>query len=370
MIIVLDTNVIHSDFRMESGKFEILFDYAQKTHSMFIMPKLVYDELAATYERELLERLRDFLGAKRSLTAVLTETQLPKVEISTESEVSAFLNHLKDKLRVKNEDFFDYKEGYLHDVMDRAICRKRPCTERGEEIRDAVLWRSVLDIAKEAPEKTVVFISQNTKQFALGEGALHPDLLRDCSQHGVTVKYFTSLDDFAKQHASSIDFINEDWLLASIDTYRVLEEASGIIETFAELALDRKLADSYPQYGDDCHSTGYFNPQYDSGYQEIESFYVYEMSDGSLRVEATLTGEVEVECEIESITTKEEIVTRQKYGYEFEYDSPFRELGYTPLTEHRRKVKCQMVYVYPEVSLNLEIIVREKAVVSWKVVNG
>ncbi|MGZ4864491.1 MAG: PIN domain-containing protein [Halobacteriota archaeon] len=362
MIIVLDTNVIHSDFLMESGKFEILFDYVQKSQSKFVMPKVVYDELAATYERRLRDRLEKFLRAKDSLTAGLMQTQLPYVELSTESEVSSYLNYLKNRLSVKDEEFFDYKEAYLHDVMDRAIRRKRPCTDRGEEIRDAVLWRSVLDIAKEAPKKTVVFISENTKQFALGEGTLHPDLLKDCSEHGVTVEYFTSLDDFVEQHASIIDFINGDWLLASLDINRVLAEASEPIAVYAEYSLDRKLSDSFHRYDEERSSTGYFNP---CGYGslDVKKLYVYEMSDGSLRVEATLIAEVEVECEIEKVVRTEE------YDHELECDSAFGKFGYTPLIGHRREVKSEYIYVYPEVSLNLEAIVRDKAVVSWKVIN-
>ena len=152
MIIVLDTNVIHSDFLMKSVRFEILFDYVQKTHSKFIIPKIVW-ELAATYERELQAREHQFVEAKRSLTALLTQTELPRSEISIESEVSSFLNHLKDKLNVTGEEFFDYKEVYFHDAVERAVRRKRPCIDRGEGMLDAILWRSVLDIASEAQKK-------------------------------------------------------------------------------------------------------------------------------------------------------------------------------------------------------------------------
>ncbi len=353
MIIVLDTNVIHSDFLMKSVRFEILFDYVQKTHSKFIIPKIVYEELAATYERELQAREHQFVEAKRSLTALLTQTELPRSEISIESEVSSFLNHLKDKLNVTGEEFFDYKEVYFHDAVERAVRRKRPCTDRGEGMRDAILWRSVLDIASEAPEKTVVFISQNTKHFAQSEGILHSDLIQECSENGVAVKYFTSLDAFAKQHASSIDFINEEWVLASIDTCRVLEEASGIIEKNAESALDRLLSGSLFQHDEQRRPTGYFNPQYGSSTLHLESFYVYEMSDGSLRIEATLTVEIEVECEFEKIKTKAYFT--------------FGKIDPTAI-RHFGEVKTEYIYVYPEVSLNLEIIVRDKAAVSWKVI--
>ena len=198
MIIVLDTNILFGDFPMKSGRFAILFDYVQKTQSKFIMPKVVCDELASTYERELLERLNKFLRAKGSLADALFQASLPFVDISAESETASYLKYVKDKLEVIDEEIFDYKESYLHDVMRRAMRRRRPCTERGEEIRDAVLWHSVLDIAQEAPDKTVVFISHNTKQFASGDNSLHPELLEDCSERGSTVKYYSSLESVRK----------------------------------------------------------------------------------------------------------------------------------------------------------------------------
>ena len=324
------------------------------------MPKLVYDELAARYQEALLKHLNKFLGAKSALANVLIQTQPPHIEISAESEGSSFFSHLKHKLRVKEENFFDYKEGYLHDVMNRAICRKRPCTDRGEEIRDAVLWRSVLDIAKEAPEKTVIFISENAKQFASGDGTLHADLQQDCKEHGVNVKYFSSLDDFGKQHASKIDFITEDWLLGSIDIDVVMEEARDIITAYAERILARKLSDSSYPYDQECFPTG------DSEltgyhYYDIESFYIYEMSDGALRIEATLIGQFEVRCGVEKR------VRRKEYEDGFGYDSVFEEYKDIPFSGHRVEVKTENIYINPELSLNFEIIVRNETVVSCKV---
>ncbi len=78
-------------------------------------------------------------------------------------------------------------------------------------------------------------------------------------------------------------------------------DLSEIIGAFAERRLERKLSDSFLDE-DEASSTGYFNPT--QGTLEVEKFYVYEMSDGSLRVEATFTGEIEVECEVEKVKRK------------------------------------------------------------------
>ncbi|MDT7807999.1 MAG: hypothetical protein QOJ70_1812 [Acidobacteriota bacterium] len=361
MIIVLDTNIVHSDFLMKSGRFAILLDYIQKTQSRILMPKIVWDELASTYERELRAHMDKYFSSKDKLSRILPKSQVPEFTISVEDEVSAFRQHLKDTLRVEDEEIFDYKESYLHDVLDRAMRRRRPCTEKGEEIRDAVLWHSVLDIADESPDKTVIFISRNTKQFAEADGVLHPDLVQDCADRGVTVKYLVSLDDFAKQHAIHIEFISRDWLLASIDTDAILKAGREVItEWFAKTRLDNELSSAYTRYDVEQSSTGYFNCT--QGTLDVDSFYVYEMADGSYRVEAIYTGEVEVECETEKVIRKEE------YDYDFISDFSSENYEYSPIRRYRSTVETEYVYIYPEVYLNLEIIVRDKSVESWKVV--
>lgn len=359
MIIVLDTNVIHEDFLMKSGRFAILRDYLQKTQSKVILPKIVYDELEATYERHLSMLVNCFIRAKGSLAAVLSQTQLPDINVSIMKEVASYMTYMKNTLGVEDADIFDYKESYLHDVIERAIHRKRPCTDRGEEIRDAVLWQCVLDIANDAPDKTLVFISENKKQFTLGADTLHPELLEDCSKRGVIVKYFKSLDEFAKEHASTIDFITNKWLLESIDGDKILKKASNSIEYYAKLILERKFLDF--QHVGEKSSTGYFNIIH--GSLDIVNFYVYEMSDGSFRVEAKLTGEVEVECEVEMIDIKKE------YDYDYGYAFTSDDYDYTPVIRKRREFMTDFIYVYPEVSLNLELIIRDKAVISWEVVS-
>lgn len=64
MIIVLDTNIIQGDFLLKSGKTVVLLDYVSKTQSKFVMPKIVYDELMANYERGLISRKSKFLDAQ------------------------------------------------------------------------------------------------------------------------------------------------------------------------------------------------------------------------------------------------------------------------------------------------------------------
>jgi len=48
MLIALDTNVIQEVYLMRSPRFQILFDYAARTESKFLLSRMVLDELART----------------------------------------------------------------------------------------------------------------------------------------------------------------------------------------------------------------------------------------------------------------------------------------------------------------------------------
>lgn len=335
MKIVLDTNIIFRDFFMKSGRFEILLDYVKRTNSKVILPRIVYDEVLISYERELKSRHEQYIKIKNSLSGIIQGT-LAETNVSPEEEVVSYEKYLKKKLRIKDEDIFDYKETYLHDVMDRAMRRKRPCTERGEEIRDAVLWLSILDIAEKDHDRSVIFISNNKKQFALDNDSLHPSLLTECGERDLKVIYFSSLDNFAIEHASHIDFITEEWLLKALDLDKVLESSN------IEYYLKRKLSSILPE---DEIPTGHITliqcPL------AINYFYVYEMTDGSIKVEMEVGGEAEIECELEDHLPVE---------------------GYIP-EGFRGHIQYKYECFYPIVELTLDITIKDKEVKDWNVID-
>jgi PIN domain-containing protein len=353
MIFVLDTNIIQEDFLTQSGKFEILLDYLHKTKSKIVLPKIVYDELAANYEREISKRFNQFLRAKGALASIMVNPKLSDTTLSISDEITAYLKHVKCRLGIKDEEIFDYKESYLHDVLGRAIQRRPPCTDRGEEIRDAVLWHCILDIAQEAKDKTVMFISRNTKQFACTTEALHPELIEEATRKGIIVRYFTSLDSFAKQQASQIDFITKEWLLEALDINDVLVAAEDLIQSLTKVKLSQSLSEEeYP--------TGYINIRRVS--LDVNEFYVYEMSDGSLRIEVLYKGEVEAECEIEKLIPRGDC----DYGVTFVNGMYNRK----PINRFHQKVEAMYRYIQPTISLFVDVIVRDKEVTQLEIICG
>ena len=158
MNVILDTNIFAQDFLMNSASFGLLLDYLKKTGSKILMPLIVYQELGEVYRRELNTGSAQFERTSESLERVLIDATIPRIEIDVSSEVAKYLAFVRKKLNLHDKDIIPFKENYLGELVTRAITRVKPFSDRGEEFRDALLWLTVLDIAREANEETLALI--------------------------------------------------------------------------------------------------------------------------------------------------------------------------------------------------------------------
>lgn len=173
------------------------------------------------------------------------------------------------------------------------------------------MWLTILDFAETAKEKTVAFISENSSDFSdKGKTELASELLEEAKAKNLNIKYFKNLDDFVKDQASIIEYINDEWIEENVD-FNIL---ARLFDVVIENSLKAKLLDSFDIERDET-STGYIEK---SSYSEkqITNFYIYEKSDGTillnLNVMFEIEFEVEVEKEIEGETSRYEYI--QKYN--------------------------------------------------------
>ncbi len=316
MDIVLDTNIIYSDFFMNTTKFKLVFDYLKKTNSEIIVPQIVYKEIVALYERELEKRFRDLKRDRELLDGVLIDKTKIDFRIDFKEEVEKYRGYFKSKLKIKDKDIVPYENKYLDEIVNRAIYRKKPCTEKGQEFRDVLVWLTILDIARLLSTKELIFISNNTHNFSSGECSLHSTLLKEAEVAGLKINYFESLDHFTKAHAVKIEFITKEWLASEIDM-EIVDQAiiDKLDESYEEKLLERAESREYGR------TTGYFGAI--SPDVEIDDFYVYEKTDGSYYVEANYYGEVEVE-------------------FEFIYEEDYEEKGIS----YKTKAKCHSIEMW------------------------
>jgi hypothetical protein len=302
--IVLDTNIIRKDFTMKSDNFIILHDYIKRTKSKVILTELVYKEIAAIYEREISKRYNDFLENRDYLGRNILGTTIDDFEIDIKKCVANYLEFLLQTLKLTAKDIVPIKQCYLDDIVERAIHRIPPCSAKGEEFRDVLLWLTLLDVAVESNEKKLIFISENKKQFASCDGTLHPFLLEETKLKGVNIIYYNSMKQFIKDHKVKISYINDEWILGKIDLELVKQEFMDVLWKYGKNSLLSWV---------ECRekkATDYLNLL--SSNIWINEFYVYEMKDGSLHIEVILGSEMTMEIEVE-------IDDKMKHQYYFNW---------------------------------------------------
>ncbi len=355
MDIVLDSNIFCSDFLMNSKKFQLVYDYLKKTNSKIIIPQLVFQEVAALYERELASRLGKYRTSKESLQIILIEKTMQEMQINYKEETERYLKFFKDKLKISDKDIFCYKDEYLKEIVKRAIYRVKPCTEKGEEFRDALLWLTVLDIARLTKNNELIFISNDIRQFSDGKNSLHPDLFKEIENAKIQIKYYQSLGQFIEAHAVKIDFITKNWLSSVLSIDIIDKEVIKILEAQGE----KRLLE-WVEGHEDKSTTGYFNPI--TPFIDLDTFYVYEKTDGSYYVEVNYYGEVEVEFEFEF--EEEEAGIK----YEYKYDPISGDFDFEPVYHRERHFKAETKCLLPQIRVTVGIDIQDMKIANYEII--
>jgi len=309
MDIIIDANIIRRDLKLNDKNFEIVVDYLKRTNSQLIFPSIVVEEVKALYKRALTERYNDFKKSKEKLESTFLFAELPKLpEIDIEADSEKYIEYVHSKLGTTEKNIIPYKNEFLPELVKRAVERKKPLDDNGQQFRDGLLWLTILDYATSIEEKRVTLISDNPKDFAeKGTNQLSSELDKESKELGVEIKYFKRLSDFVKEHASEIEFLNNEWIKSNVD-YKIIEKLFG--EFLSDVQEDGVL--DGVELGSNENTTGHAN-RTDYISSNLIDFYLYEKSDGIILLNIEVEFETEYEIEIER--TIERDTSRYDYRY-------------------------------------------------------
>jgi len=350
--IVIDTNILRQDFFPKSRKSEMLIDFISKTENQIVLPEVVHKEIVALYERTLSEKYGHLLKSYKDfekITIIPIELKIPDPKI--DKQVEKFISNLKNKLGIKN--IVPMNNNHLPDLVNRAINRIFPFTESKSEFRDALIWLCLLDLAQSEKGKAIIFISANIKDFSDKKGKLHKRLLEEAKSKGVNVQYFQSLDSFLKTKASKIEFITKEWLVKNLNFEKLEEKLISAME-IQSIDILNKLAEensSCEQISSIVQCTELW----------LNDFYVYEMTDMSIRIEATFESQLEIEY-----TTRE--IRENSWDMDYVF-SPYKgKYKIEPVYKEKIVKKAGYDYFYPIVKFVVHIIVKNDKIVSTELV--
>lgn len=202
LLVLLDSNVLVGDFHWRSARFQLLLAEARRGHLRIIVPRLVVQEVANKYAERVTTALGEARRARRDLER-LGHDVVWTVEAPERAEVrKRFEEDLANRLGSAGASMPNYPTVDHEAVVGRLLEGKKPFTSEGKGYRDALLWNTVVQVAKLG---RVSFVSNNYKDFASSKegNVLHDDLLADLGENGVDprrVELLPDLEAFVQAH--------------------------------------------------------------------------------------------------------------------------------------------------------------------------
>jgi len=248
MNIIIDTNLVHSDWKLKSEDFKAFVDFVERTNSKIYIPKIVWEETRLNYQKDIEERHKSYEKAGKLFGGSLVDIpDLKVVKLDYKVEADKYLNWLLNKFRIDVDSILPFGE-YTERIAKRALNKRKPFNRvNNNEYKDTLVWETVLDVISGKLGNTdneVVLISNDGNAFEVDRiqknaersqkserqvGVLHPHLQEDVEQvigNGHNKFYFyESLSKFLSAHYTPIKGVDKD---------SVIKYLSSASSTFGE----------------------------------------------------------------------------------------------------------------------------------------
>lgn len=202
MIVVLDTNALHSDVYATGANAETLFTAAAAGRFEVWVPSVVFEELV----RQFPERFKKVASAYGKSAYHARSLGLPTPpELPDEAEtVGAYRGRLERILDREGVKVVGPPDG-AGVIAEWVAQRRKPIPGTGKGTVDAQIWLTALDAAE---DDQVVLLAKNPEDFAdeSDHGELHPTLKQDIEDRGLeedAIELVETIFEFNQQHIES-----------------------------------------------------------------------------------------------------------------------------------------------------------------------
>lgn len=203
MKIIIDTNIINKDYKLQGKYIVTLSGAAAKLGYDVCVPEVVVDEIVSHYKSDFIEAYDKYQKGISDLKKLLPETSriiIPQAFV--EEQLRKFRDQYEAELQAKNIKILPYPAVDHKSIVAKELDKKKPFKGSQKGYRDSLIWETVkseLVPAKDLfDECQIQLLTRNTKDFA-DENGLHQDLKDELSALGYSdnvVKLVTDCDKF------------------------------------------------------------------------------------------------------------------------------------------------------------------------------
>jgi hypothetical protein len=178
--IVLDATAYRADPLLRGNAFRILLAGLGRVGAKLLVPEVVFDEVVNGFRErlQLLAARADAVETDARRLGLSAEVFTQRIDVATETE--KYRTTLLHELGVELLPLPDLSH---HELVKRALQRRKPFNQSGAGYRDALIWQHVLDSLK-STSQNVCFVTANRRDFWDGK-ALHTHLIEDLANAGI-----------------------------------------------------------------------------------------------------------------------------------------------------------------------------------------
>lgn len=250
MVIIFDTNIFIADYNLSSIDWFFIEKLAEAGEFSIAIPHVVLEELQHHYELKITDFKEKIEKIKEDFKRIqISNEQFLNIDFNLNSYNCA--NFLSSKLKY---DIIPSKNEYLPIITERAIKKIKPMKSNGVGHSDTLIWLSLLDYVEKTDDKSAIFISSNSKDFANNsekkDKTLHNDLKEEAAKRNLNIKYYDSLNKFLNlEKSEKLKYDNskytDDWLIQHIDT----QELTSLTINEIEQHFDWQSIEQKKKYG-------------------------------------------------------------------------------------------------------------------------
>jgi hypothetical protein len=182
--VLLDTNVLVANFQ-SGNAYKLLIEGARTRQLQLVVPELVLREAANKFREMAAERAREYDKAVSGLARLGMQVKA-KPDPDPAAAAVRYDANLRRTLRDINATIAALPDVTHDALLTKTLARRKPFRDGDAGYRDALLWETAMEQAKEHGE--LILCTMNTRDFAeAGEGdiGLGPDLAAELQAAGL-----------------------------------------------------------------------------------------------------------------------------------------------------------------------------------------
>lgn len=182
--VIVDANVIVSDFTLAGAGWSRLAVLCCTGRIEIGVPEHVIDEAVGVYRRRVVEQSDGLAASQKNLDRLLIEYVPPALD--AEAEATRYRAEALARLDSMSATVLPEPRITIAELVAMAIARRRPFDDNGNGFRDALTWRTALDVTSRPEVGLVHLVSQDRRAFHAPKqpGVLHDDLAAQVAEEG------------------------------------------------------------------------------------------------------------------------------------------------------------------------------------------